>query len=245
MVECAQERHLAYHGLYLGREHVYPAHHKHIVGPAGEPVKAGVCASAGAFLPHKAGYVPYAVSYKREGLLLEHGHDHLPPLAVLAGLAVPVKYLYEAQVRPDVYPLLFAAFQEHGARHLAGPVAVVNPYAGPLLELLPHALGPWLPSCDGLPDLRIPAYVNALLVADVRYVEYVGRGAGQRCHRKVEHELDLPVGVACARGKHRRPHFLPGCVNPQAACEQSVAVAVLQHVILAHSEGDHPPGKGL
>ena len=201
--------------------------------------------SAGALLPGDSRDVVHLVADQRERLLLEHGHDDLSPLALGAGLPVLVEDLDVRQVGPYVEAALLRAFEEHRSGHLAGAVAVVDPDSGPLLELPPHGLGPGFSAGDGQPDLGVPADVDPQTIAGVRDVEHVGGGSGPGGDGEVLHELDLPLGVAGADGQHGGPDPLGTVVHSESAGEQAVSVEVLQHVLLGHAEGRHPPGEGF
>ena len=62
---------------------------------------------------------------------------------------------------------------------------------------------------------------------------------------EVLHELDLPCGVPGAGGEEGGSDALGSVVNAETAGEETVTVAVLEHVLPSHTERGHASGEGL
>ena len=75
------------HRLHLAGEDVHAADDEHVVGPARDPVHAGVGPAADARLGVEAGDVAGAVADEREGFLGEGGDDQFAHLALGQHLA--------------------------------------------------------------------------------------------------------------------------------------------------------------
>ena len=114
----------------------------------------------------------------------------------------------------------------------------------PLLDLVPHFIGPGLGPEEPHAQLdRVEIHLH--FAGDVVDVERKGRRGGEHGASEVLQEHDLLLCVAAGDRDDRGAHALGPVVRAQPAGEQPVAVGVLNHVLVRDAGAGEGPGHDL
>ena len=188
--------------------------------------------------------VASAVAYHRRAGARYRREDEFADLSVRQRLErLGVDDLRIEVVFPDVQagPVLAVAGDAR-AGDLREAVDVVGDDARLAFDRVAHLGCPRLGAEDAVPELGVAPEVDALALGLVHDAKEVARRAGDGVDAQIAHQHDLALSVASACRQHRAAHSFAAVVQTEAAREESVAVADLQHVAGAdavHREAAH------